>query len=184
MKRFIAWLGREFWEAVPIACFFFVGFVIVLLIIKLSLSQYSIQTAALSRALIGALIAAKVVLILDTTPLARSFRRYPRIVPVLFKTGIYAVCVVLLRYIELALDLRRHPAETAVLPNLVNGGFARVLAATLGVAMVFAVYFILAEIGEHLGSGVLWKLFFGGGEARATPELMEPRTSSRAANSD
>jgi hypothetical protein len=184
MKRFITWLAREFWEAVPIAGFFFVGFVIVLLIIKLSLAQYSIQTAALSRALIGALIAAKVVLILDNTGIARSFRKYPRIVPVLFKTGIYAMCVVLLRYLELALDLRRHPAESAVLPNLVNGGFARLLAATLGVAMVFAVYFILAEIGEHLGSGVLWNLFFGGGAARETPQLMKSRTSGRAANSD
>lgn len=183
MKRFLAWLAREFWEAVPIACFFFVGFVIVLMIVKLSLAQYSIQIPALSRALIGALIAAKVVLILDNTRLARSFRKYPRIVPVMFKTGVYAICVVALRYLELTLDLRRHPDERAVLPDLIHGGMARLLAVTLGVAMVFTVYFILAEIAEHLGSGVLWKLFFGGGAARET-ELADSRTSRRAANSD
>ncbi len=111
MKRFVTWLAREFWEAVPIACFFFVvGFVIVLMIVKLSLAQYSIQIPASSRALIGALIAAKVVLVLDNTRLARSFRRHPRIVPVLAKTAVYAVCVILLRILELALDSVRHPS--------------------------------------------------------------------------
>jgi hypothetical protein len=184
MKRFVTWLGHEFWEAVPIACFFFVGFVIVLMMVKLSLAQYSIQIPALSRALIGALIAAKVVLILDNTRIARSFRKYPRIVPVMFKTAIYALCVVVLRYLELTMDLRRHPDERAVLPDLVHGGLARLLAVTLGVTMVFTVYFVLAEIAEHVGSGILWDLFFGGGAGRKTPELVESRTSGRAANSD
>ncbi len=53
----------------------------------------------------------------------------------------------------------------------------------LGVSAVFAIYFILAEIAEHLGSGVLWNLSFGGGAERETA-LADSRTSGRAANSD
>ncbi len=185
MKRVVTWLAREFSEAVPIACFFFVGFVIVLMIVKLSLAQYSIQIPALSRALVGALIAAKVVLILDNTRVARSFRRYPRIVPVIAKTAVYALCVVLLRMLELALDSARHPTMAdSILPDLVHGGSPRLLAVILGVSAVFAIYFILAEIAEHLGSGVLWNLFFGDAAARETSQLMKARAPGRAANSD
>jgi hypothetical protein len=174
MKHFIAWLSREAQEAWPIACFFFVGFVIVLLIVKLSLEQYSIQTAALSRAFVGAIIAAKVVLVLDNTRIAQSFRGYPRIVPVIAKTAVYAVCVILLRILELALDsLRYGSMADSILPDLIHGGSPRLLAVILGVSTVFAIYFILAEIAEHLGSGVLWNLFFGGGAARETPRLMQ-----------
>src|ERR1700732_5034233 len=80
------WLWQELWRIIPIAGFFLIGFMLVLLIIKLTLAQYSIESTTVSRAVLGALIAAKVVLILNRTPLARALRNYPRILPVLWRT--------------------------------------------------------------------------------------------------
>ncbi len=156
------WLWEELWRITPIAVFFLVGFMLVLLIIKLTLAQYSIETTMVSRAVLGALIAAKVVLILNHTSMARAMARYPAIVPVLWRTLFYGVCFIILAFAERAFD-QRHD----------HGGFAgsfqyvvthtdvhRLMALSVGVALVFCVYFILAEIGEHLGPGALINLFF------------------------
>lgn len=170
MTRFLSWLGREANEAWPIASFFFIGFVIVLLIVKLMLEQYSIETVTLSRALIGALIAAKVVLILDKTPVARSFKSYPRIVPVIAKAAVYASSFIVVSFAERDFDAWRHRdmahAHAQIHAVTIQGNMHRLLAVTIGVAIVFAVYFVLSEIGDHIGHGVLWNLFFKGAQPR------------------
>ena len=65
------WLHREFVAAWPVFLFFSIGFLLLLTIVKLVLANFSIEVPALSKAVIGALFAAKAVLILDETPLAR-----------------------------------------------------------------------------------------------------------------
>ncbi len=165
--RFLKWLARELNEALPIASFFFIGFVIVLLIVKLMLEQYSIETVMLSRALVGALIAAKVVLILDKTPLARSFKSYPRIIPVTAKASVYALSFILVTKAERAFDAWRHGGLVNAQPTTIQGNMYRLLAAALAVGIVFATYFALDEISSHVGKGVLWRLFFSRTESRA-----------------
>lgn len=81
----LKWLRAEVRATRPIFLFFLSGFLLVLLIIKLALAQYSISVNALSRALLGAVLAAKVVLIFEHTPIARPFSRLPRIVAIVFR---------------------------------------------------------------------------------------------------
>jgi hypothetical protein len=85
------WLYREFVAAWPVFVFFLVGFLLLLSIIKLVLATFSIEVTAFSKAVIGALFAAKAVLILDETPLARHLEHYRRIVAVAVKALIYAL---------------------------------------------------------------------------------------------
>jgi len=59
------WLHREFVAARPVFIFFLVAFLLQLLIIKLAVAQFSVPVTALSKAFVGALLAAKAVLILD-----------------------------------------------------------------------------------------------------------------------
>jgi hypothetical protein len=156
------WFWEELWRVIPIAVFFLIGFMLVLLIIKLTLAQYSIEISTVSRAVLGALIAAKVVLILNHTRIARAMARYPGIFPVLWRTTFYGLVFLLLAFTERALDQRHE-----------HGGFAssfeyvvthtdihRLMAMAIGVALVFCVYFTLAEIADYLGPGVLIGLFF------------------------
>ena len=93
-------LRREFVAAWPVFLFFLTGFLLLLLLVKLALAQFSIEMRPLSNAFVGALIAAKAALVLDETPLARSLEWYRRIVAVAVKTVFYGLLSLLLGYLE------------------------------------------------------------------------------------
>ena len=172
------WLWEEFCAILPVAVFFLTGFMLVLLIIKLSLAQYSIEVSTVSRAVIGALIAAKVVLILHHTSLDRSFRDYPRALSVLWRTIFYGLAFIFLAIAERVIDQRHNHGGLAGSMSYVaqHMNMHRVMALSIGVALVFCVYFILAEIAEYLGPGVLFRLFF-----RAGAESSAPKAESQSA---
>jgi hypothetical protein len=156
------WLHREFSAARPVFIFFLVAFLLQFLIIKLTVAQFSIPVSALSKAVVGALFAAKAVLILDETPLARSLEQYRRIIAVAAKTLLYGFGTLLLGFVERLLEAW-HRAGTF------GGGFSEVVhqanlsrffAWVLGVSLIFAIYFALSEINRRMGEGALWSLFF------------------------
>ena len=64
MKVF-GWLTKELREVIPVTLFFFIGFALVLMLVKLILAQYPIPVAVLSRAMLASLIVGKVVLVLE-----------------------------------------------------------------------------------------------------------------------
>ncbi len=155
-------IHREFLAAWPVFLFFVFGFLLLLLIIKLALANFSIEMTALSKAVIGGLFAAKAVLLLDETPLARRLEHYRRIVAVAVKTVFYGAITLLLGYMERILDaLRRvHNFDAAVRYVIDQANLYRLLSGTLGISLVFAIYFALLEIEKRMGEGELWKLFF------------------------
>lgn len=156
------WLHREFVAARPVFLFFFLAFLLQLLIIKLAVAQFSIPVTALSKALVGALLAAKAVLILDETSLARKLERHRRIVAVAVKTLLYGLATLLLGFIERLLEaLHKVGAFDSALTDIIDqANLSRFFAWVLGVSLIFAIYFTWFEINEHLGNGALWSLFF------------------------
>ncbi len=156
------WLHKEFVAARPVFIFFLIAFLLQLLIIKLAVAQFSIPVTVLSRAVVGALLAAKAVLILDETPLGRSLERYRPIVAVIFKTLLYGFGTLLLGYLERFLDaLHRIGSFDGAIQNMIaQANVYRFFAWILGVTLIFAIYFVLSEINEHMGKGALWSLFF------------------------
>jgi hypothetical protein len=118
--------------------------------------------AAFSKALIGALFAAKAVLILDETPLGRKLERYRRIIAVAVKTLLYGLGTLLLGYIERFLE-GLHKVGTfdgAFRDVLDQANLYRFFAWVLGISLVFAIYFTWSEISASMGEGALWSLFF------------------------
>jgi hypothetical protein len=156
------WLYREFVLAWPMFLFFLAGFLLLLLLIKLALAQFSVDIRTLSNAVVGALVAAKTVLVLDETPLARRLEQYRRIVAVAVKTLLYGVGALLLGYVERILDAlhKVHNFDAAVVYTIDHASLYRLLAWALGTSLVFAVYFALFEINERMGEGALWAMFF------------------------
>jgi hypothetical protein len=156
------WLHREFTSLWPVFLFFLFGFLIQLVIIKLAVEQFSIPLAAFSKALIAALFAAKAVLILDETPLARKLERYRRIVAVAVKTFLYGICTLLLGYIERFLEaLHRVGTFDGAFRGVIDqANVYRFFAWVLGISLVFAIYFLWSEISDRMGEGALWSLFF------------------------
>jgi len=156
------WLHREFVLAWPMFLFFLTGFLLLLLIIRLALAQFSVEITTLSKAVVGALVAAKAVLILDETSLARSLDQYRRIVAVGVKTLFYGIGALLLGCVERILDALRKVRnfDAAVGGAIDQANLYRLLAWALGISLVFAVYFAFLEISERMGEGALWAMFF------------------------
>jgi hypothetical protein len=174
-------LRREFAAALPVFFFFVVGFLFLLMFIKLALANFSIEMTALSKAVIGALFAAKAVLILDETPLARRLEHYRRIFAVSVKTFLYGAITLLLGYLERFLDaLRRgHSFDAAVRYMIEQANMYRMLSWVLGVSLVFALYFALLEIEKRMGEGELRKLFFDPPETVGDSSLRSSAAGNR-----
>ncbi len=102
MSRFTGWVKKEAAEAVLPMAFFFVSFQAIALSRALMLEQYGIVAAAGSfiEVTIAAMVVAKVVLIADHLPFVNQFPDRPLIYNVLWKTLIYQVAAVLVRYAE------------------------------------------------------------------------------------
>jgi len=155
-------LRNEFSAALPVFLFFLAGFLLLISLIQLAVSQFSVHIAVISRAVVGAGIAAKAALLLDETPLARSLENHRRIVAVAVKTSIYVPIGVLMGYLERFLEARHrvHGFENAMHYIVYHPTHIRLFARVLGIAIVFALYFSFAETSRRMGEGQLWRLFF------------------------
>jgi hypothetical protein len=156
------WLHREFLAARPVFIFFLVAFLLQSIIIKLAVAQFSIPIAAFSKAVVGALLAAKAVLIIDETRIGQSLEHHRRFVAVAVKTVLYGFGTLLLGYLERFLEALHRDAsfDVAVRDMIDQANVYRIFAWVLGVTLIFAIYFVFSEIGDYLGEGRLWSLFF------------------------
>ena len=156
------WLHREFVAARPVFIFFLIAFMLQFLIIKLAVAQFSIPITAFSKAVVGALFAAKAVLILDETRIGRSLERYRKIVAVAVKTLLYGFGTLLLGYLERFLEAlyRSGSFDGAIQQMIDQSNLYRFLAWVLGVTLIFAIYFVWSEINQRMGDGAVWSLFF------------------------
>ena len=162
------WLRKEFVAAWPLFLFFLAGFLILITLVKLALAQFSVEITVVSKAVVGALFAAKAALVLDETPLSRSLENYRRIAAVAVKTLLYGVAFGLLAYVERFLEAlhKVHSFDGAIRYVIDHASHYRILGWALGVSVVFGLYFAFFEISEYIGQGALWKLFF---ESPRTP---------------
>jgi hypothetical protein len=177
------WLRREFIAATPVFFFFLAGFLIILVIVKLALEKFSIEVTALSSAVVGALVAAKAVLILDETSLARHLESYCRFVAVAIKTCLYGVITILLGCLERLLEARHrvHSFDAAAHYLGAQASLSRLLAWSLAITLLFGVYFVLFEISLSMGKGELWNLFFEAPKAVGRPR-QSPKGIAKAWN--
>ena len=170
-------LRREFVAVWPVFLFFLTGFLLLLLLVKLALAQFSIEVKAASNAFVGALIAAKAALVLDETPLARSLERYRRIVAVAVKTVFYGVLCLLMGYLERFLEAfhKVHEFSEALRSVVDHANHNRLMGWALGISIVFALYFAFFEISQRMGEGELARLFFEapvtGNRSQRSPQI-------------
>lgn len=161
--RFIRFLRKEFVAAWPVFLFFLIGFSLLILLVKLVVAKFSVEVSVISNALIGALIAAKAVLILDETPLARFLEGYRRIIAITVKTILYGAAGLSLGYLERIFEAfhRVHTSRGAFEYVIEHANHYLLLGWALGIGIIFGLYFSFFEISRRMGSGELAGLFFG-----------------------
>ena len=139
---------------------------------ELLLAEYQIAFHGLSVVLIGVLVLAKVVLILEHVPLAAWVRSRPAWVDVVLRTLMYSFGVLVVLLIEKAFEGRREHGGLS--PSLMSvfkhADVHHVWINTICLSGALLGYNILAVIRQHLGEGGLLRLFL-----TPTPEVTSPK---------
>ena len=149
-------------KTVGLVTLYFGCWLAVLLLIKqLVLAEYQIQFHGMTRALVGALILAKVVIILEHLPLGAWVRQQPAWIDVLLRTALYASGVLAVLVLEKGFEGRQE-----------YGGFVQSIstvwahedtyhlwANAVAITGALLVYNIMSIVRSHLGEGQLVRLF-------------------------
>jgi hypothetical protein len=149
-------------KTVALAALYFAVWIGVLVTLKqLLLAEYKIRFNGLSMALVGALVLAKVVLVLEHVPMGAWTRHRPAFLDVILRTALFGLGVLVALLLEKAFDGRHE-----------YGGFGPSLIALFQHAEIHHVwvnviclsgallgYNILSVFRRHLGEGGLMRLF-------------------------
>jgi hypothetical protein len=182
MAKWRALIVREVKEVGRVTLYFLFCFGIILTLKKLFLADYQIAFSALSGAVIGALIAAKVVVTLDHTRAGTRFdASHPLAVAVSYKTLIYGLVAFGVLFGEQLFHGYR--AQGALGAGLAEVWAHRdrnvILAKVICVALTFAGYHLFTGIDRRLGEGALWRMLVtrGSAPAEARKETGHGRTA-------
>lgn len=142
--------------------YFLSCFLLFLSLKKLFLEEYHVEISVLHTAVIGALVVAKVVVLLEKTSVGSRFRSARLFIHVLYRSLLYTTAVFVVSVTERLFDLYR---ETGALPAALSQtwagrDFPHFLAMNVCVGISFLIYNSFAEIDRHLGEGGLRRLFF------------------------
>ena len=154
---------REVRHVGGIALYLFLSFGIFTTLKKLVLASYQIEFSALVPTVIGAFALAKVVVLLDMTPVAtRLDTRHPIWVATLCKTLFYCAVSAPVLFTERIWHAYR---ETGTLGEAVLEAWAQVdlnvaLAKVITVGLVFGCYHLYHGIDRRLGQDKLWRMIF------------------------
>ena len=149
-------------KAMALAGFYFATWLGVLMALKwLILADYRIAFHGFSLMLVGVLVLAKVVLVLEHVPLGTWVHNRPALVDIIVRTVLYALGVIFVLLLEKAFDGRHEyggfgPSLRAVFHH-VDIYHVWVNAICLSGALLG--YNILSVIRRHLGEGELIRLF-------------------------
>lgn len=112
-------------------------------------------------AVIEALVIAKVILIGRLFGFSRHFEERPLIVPVLYKSALFGVLVLLFGVVEhLVKGLLHKESLAAIVEGMVAVGGHELLARVLMVIVAFVPFFAFGELGRVIGTEKLMALFF------------------------
>ena len=163
MNNILQRLKREFLGVIPAAVFFFIAFQLLGLTRAMILREHGVQISTFAGATVGALIVAKVVLIVDMLPFANRFRHKPLIYSVIWKTAIYLIAAFLVRNVERLVHLIREYGDFAVASSHLLEEFTRphFWIVQMWLMLLFLMFSVTRELIQVLGSERVRTMFLG-----------------------
>ena len=163
MNKSFQRLKEEFLALIPTAVFFFVAFQLLAITRSLILQQYGIQISTFVAATIGALIVAKVVMIVDLLPFINRFPDKPLAYNIVWKTIIYLLAAFLVRYVEHLIPFVRKYGDIAVANSrlLDEVIWPHFLIVQMWLFVLFFMYCTLRELIRALGRERILAMFVG-----------------------
>ena len=159
---FLAFIGKQLREVLPPTLFFAVGFNVIVWTTQLILADYLIHFANFMLVTFSALIVGKAVLVANHLPFFRRFDTAPIVQPILFKTIIYCLVVLVVRFIEKLVKYWLAGGTFDGIPDYVANHFSwnRFIAIQIWVFILFLIYTIATELNSLFGNGELAKILF------------------------
>ena len=161
-KTFWQKLLKEIKEIIGMTLYFllFLGLLIVLK--KLILDDYQIEFKGFSIAIIGALVMAKVVLLMELIPRGEWVRRQPAIVDVVLRTILYTIGVLVVMLLEKAFESRHEEGGFgAALQHVFRKrDIYQVWAGTIVVGFSLFGYNLMSVMRLYIGKHQLTSLYF------------------------
>jgi hypothetical protein len=161
-RRLLAWWVAQIKHVLPPTIFFFVGFNLILWTKQLILKEHGIDFNGFVTATLAALLIGKAVLVTDNLPFMSRFDGAPLIQPILFKTAIYWVCVVVVRIGEALIRFLLSGGEINDFTDYLVEHFSwpRFFSIQIWLMVLFLVYVTAHELNVLFGYGELYRLFF------------------------
>jgi hypothetical protein len=158
-------LGQKVVEEIKrigiVALYFALCFGVMMLCKRLILAQYAVEFRGVTFALVGALVVAKVVVLLENVSLGKWVRRQPVVVDVVLRTFLYTFGIWVVFLLEKTFESRHEhggfgPSLMAVFHHR---DMYHVWASTIGVCIALLGFIIYSVLKEHLGGHELKRLF-------------------------
>lgn len=163
MNSIVSRVKHELFEVIPPAIFFFVAFQVIAFTRALMLKEYGIEVSTFMAATVGALIVAKVVLIVDLLPIVNRFPEKPLIYNVVWKTAIYMIAALLVRYLEHLIPFIRRYGDLALANShlLEEVVWPHFWAIQIWLLVLFFAYCSIRELVRVLGRERVRQMFLG-----------------------
>jgi len=153
-------LKREFVNLGILMVYFLVWLGFLVLLKYLLLAQYSIKATDFSLAVVGALVLAKVILVLEYVPLGNWVRSRAAWVDVLLRTVLYSFGVFIVMLLEKAFEARNEYGgfTEALIGIFHHKDIYHVSLVLLCLTAAILSYNIISVLHKHLGRGVLLRM--------------------------
>jgi hypothetical protein len=163
MGRAVEKAKAEFRKLLVGAVFFAIGFCIIVLHNRLLVEGTQIQIASYARALVGGLIAAKILLTVDLLPFVDAFPHKPMVYNIGWKTSLYSVGAMVFLYAE---PFLKHLVKGAGLYASHHQAWheltlPRSWATMIWVVVLLVGFVTMQELSRVLGKGRLKCMFLG-----------------------
>ncbi len=162
LRRAATWWLAQVKHALPPTIFFLVGFNLILWTKRLILQEQGVEFTGFFTAIVAALLVGKAVLVADNLPFMRRFDGAPMIQPILFKSAIYWVCVLIVRLAEEVVHFVAAGGAIAAFGDHFVNHFSlpRFLSIQIWLMVLFLAYVTIHELNQLFGDGELYRLFF------------------------
>ena len=163
MRHALEKLWEEVRKVLGAALFFAVAFCLIVLADRLVGRGSDMEIASFSRAIIGGLIVAKILLLVDLLPFVDAFPGKPIVYNIAWKSTIYIAASLLFRYIEpLIKSLIAGASPSAAHHHAVQElSQPRFWAIEIWVAVLLVIFVTMLELTRALGKDKMRLIFFG-----------------------
>jgi hypothetical protein len=166
MSKAWDWLKKEIREILPIWIFFFFALGLLSLTVSAVLGQYQLKLSHPHEYVIGSLIIAKAVVLVDAFMDKDRLRGRPLIYPTLWNTSLYFLGALAFNRIEELLKMmrRQHLLFPQALRETINGlSEPRYWAVMAWLIALIAVFCAFRELSAAIGPDRFKEMFFGKG---------------------